>query len=257
VNISASLPSPTFTTEEITDQKDGMVLVPIPAGEFKMGSADKASPQHTVYLKAYWIDKTEISNVQYAMCVAEGSCTKPANNYSATRNGYYGDIEYDDYPVIFVSWSQAAAYCAWAGRRLPTEAEWEKAARGSESSIYPWGNTFDGTRANYCDINCPRDWRDQRFEDGYADTAPVGEYQDGASMYDVLDMAGNVHEWVADWFAPYSSEYQIDPAGPESGENKIMRGGSWGDDSDHIRSDVRSPIKPDNWMDFIGFRCAR
>lgn len=246
-----------LAAKEIIDPIDGMALVYIPAGEFKMGSPDKASPQHTVYLNAYRIDKTEVSNVQYARCVAEGGCTKPANNYSATRGSYYDDSEYADYPVIFVSWGQAAAYCSWTGRRLPTEAEWEKAARGPDSSIYPWGNTFDGTRGNYCDINCQRNWRDDRFDDGYFDTSPVGAYSAGASMYGILDMAGNVHEWVADWFAPYSSESQTEPAGPDSGQDKIMRGGSWGDDPDHIRSDIRSPINPDNWMDFIGFRCAR
>lgn len=261
-------PEPIITPTEMTVETspiDGMVLIKIPAGEFKMGSAraedpqafDKELRQHIVYLDTYWIDQTEVTNAQYAMCVATGACTKPANNFSSTRDSYYDNNQYANYPVIFVSWDQADAYCAWAGRRLPTEAEWEKAARSPEELIYPWGNSFDGTLANYCEVNCDRPWKDNRFDDGYFDTSPVRNYLGGASVYGTLDMAGNVHEWVADWFAPYISEFQTNPTGPTSGQEKIIRGGSWGDDPDHIRSDVRSPIDPNNWMDFIGFRCAR
>jgi len=265
-NPPAPSPSPTFTIQKTIDPKDGMVLVRIPAGEFKMGSSrvedpqagNDELPQHTVYLDTYWIDMTEVSNAQYAMCVADsGACTKPANNYSVTRGSYYDDSQYADYPVIFVSWSQAAAYCAWAGRRLPTEAEWEKAARGPDGRIYPWGNAFDGTLANYCDVNCQNDWKDSRFDDGYTDTSPVGNYPGGASIYGALDMAGNVHEWVADWYGPYSQNPQVNPTGPVSGQEKIIRGGSWGDDTGHVRTSIRSPINADNWLDFIGFRCAR
>lgn len=265
-NPPAPSPSPMFTTQEMIDPKDGMVLVYIPAGEFQMGSStsedpqasDEELPQHIVYLHDYWIDKTEVSNAQYAMCVADsGACTQPANNYSETRASYYDDSQYANYPVVFVSWSQAVAYCAWAGRRLPTEAEWEKAARGSDRNIYPWGNTFVGTRANYCDSNCQTTWKDASFDDGYGDTSPVGEYPAGVSMYGALDMAGNVYEWVADWFGPYNQTPQTNPAGPDSGSEKIIRGGSWGDDPAHIRSAIRSRINADEWLNFIGFRCAR
>lgn len=269
IEVPADISAPSTDTMQaiqvMVDPKDGMVLVHIPAGEFKMGSSrtadpqtlDEELPQHIVFLKDYWIDKTEVSNAQYGMCVAEGACTKPANSHSATRGSYYEDSLYADYPVIYVSWSQAAAYCAWAGRRLPTEAEWEKAARGPDGYIYPWGNTFDGSLANYCDINCRTDWKDNRFDDGYIDTAPVGGYPGGASVYDVLDIAGNVYEWVADWYGPYRPGNQINPAGPDSGLEKIIRGGAWGDDPVHVRASIRSHLKADNWLDFIGFRCAR
>ena len=266
INTSAPLPAPMFTAEAMIDSKDGMVLVPIPAGEFEMGSSKAEDPQtseeelprHTVYLRDYWIDKTEVSNAQYAMCVADAeACTKPADNSSQTRDSYYDNSEYADYPVIFVSWSQAAAYCEWAGRRLPTEAEWEKAARGEDGRIYPWGSSFDGTLVNYCDVNCQNEWKDSQFDDGYVETAPVGKYPAGASIYGVLDMAGNAFEWVADWFAPYSQDRQLNPEGPDSGLDRIIRGGSWGDDRAHIRSSLRSRINGDKTLNFIGFRCAR
>ena len=259
-------PSPTVAIPEIISPIDKMVLVLIPAGEFQMGSSkaddpqasDEEVPQHIVDLDTYRIDKTEVTNAQYALCVADsGACTQPANNYSRTRPSYYGDSQYANYPVIFVSWNQAAAYCTWAGRRLPTEAEWEKAARGTDGRIYPWGNIFVGSLANYCDVNCPADWRDPNFNDGYEDTSPVGAYSLGASPYGMLDMAGNVYEWVADWYGSYDPGPQTGPTGPASGTEKIMRGGSWGDDRAHIRTTIRSHINPDNWLDFIGFRCAR
>lgn len=270
--VSTPIPSATQTpvptpTEIVTQvsAKDGMVLVYIPAGEFKMGSAraedpqtlDEEIPQHIVYLDAYWIDQTEVTNAQYAMCVADaGSCTKPKENNSLTRGSYYDNSQYANYPVIFVSWSQAAAYCTWAGRWLPTEAEWEKAARGPDSLIYPWGNTFDGTKANYCDINCINGWKDTRYDDGYIDTSPAGDFPTGASIYGALDMAGNVYEWVADWFEPYNRIRQVNPTGPLTGSEHVVRGGSWGDDPGHVRTAVRSHSNLPDSSNFIGFRCA-
>jgi len=241
-----------------------MELVNIPAGEFIMGSSrdndpqafEDEFPQHIVFLDAYRIDRTEVTNAQYAMCVASGACTGPANTFSLTREHYYDNSQYANYPVIFVSWSQAVSYCEWAGRRLPTEAEWEKAARGPNGFIYPWGTTFDGSLANSCDVNCSNDWKGS-YDDGFTDTSPAGIYLFGASFYGILDMAGNVHEWVADWYQPYNQDFQSNPKGPDTGQDKIIRGGSWGDDKLHVRTALRSPINPENWLDFIGFRCAQ
>jgi formylglycine-generating enzyme required for sulfatase activity len=263
-------PTPVPTQTGISTQvaeADGMVQVYVPAGEFIMGSSriadpqamEEELPQHTVHLDAYWIDRTEVTNAQYALCVSDaGACPEPADRSSLTRGGYYGNSEYALYPVVYVSWSQAAAYCAWAGRRLPSEAEWEKAARGPEGRIYPWGNIFDGARTNYCDINCVDSWKDNRYDDGYSDTSPVGDFPDGASVYGALDMAGNVYEWVADWYGPYSRSSQVNPRGPDAGLEHIIRGGSWGDDAVHVRAAVRSHIpRADYWTNYIGFRCSQ
>ena len=239
-----------------------MVQVYVSEGEFKMGATiedqevgSHEKPQHTVYLDAYWIDGTEVTNAQYAMCVEAGVCTEPTDNQSLTSISYK-DSQYANHPVIFVDWSQAAAYCTWAGRRLPTEAEWEKAARGTEERIYPWGNTFDGKLANFCDVNCWGGWKESSYNDGYATTSPVGNYPDGASVYGALDMAGNAYEWVADWYGLYSSESQRNPTGPVSGQEHIMRGGAWGDDRNHIKTVIRSKVSSTFKEDFIGFRCA-
>jgi len=213
----------------------------VPAGSFLMGSEAGESdeqPAHEVTLDAFWSDRTEVTNAQFAACVAGGACQPPENTSSYTRDQYYGNDEFADYPVIYVSWNDAGDFCAWAGGRLPTEAEWEYAARGPTGRVYPRGNKVNGERLNFCDVNCPFEWADKGVDDGHADTAPVGSYPDGASWVGALDMAGNVWEWVNDW---YDSDYygklaDESPSGPVSGEYRVLRGGAW----DGLDNDARS-----------------
>jgi len=233
-----------------------MVMVYVPADEFLMGSSDAdgqaqddEKPQHTVYLDGYWIDRTEVTNAQYRKCVEAGACREPGcwdeDNYNAP-----------DQPVVCVSWDGAQAYAAWVGGRLPTEAEWEKAARGTDGRIYPWGDEFDGTRLNYCDRNCEKDLKDTSADDSYALTAPVGRYLSGASPYGVLDMAGNVWEWVAD---RYDAEYYArsparNPQGPNSGGFRVIRGGAFLNEVRFVRCAVRGWYFPFVRNGYIGFR---
>jgi formylglycine-generating enzyme required for sulfatase activity len=219
-----TVPMPTMTFTPIATAAD---MVRVPAGQFIMGSNEGESdeqPVHIVYLDGFYIDKTEVSNAQYRKCMETGPCDTPEDTI------YYDNADYAQHPVVFVRWNDANAYCQWAGKRLPTEAEWEKAARGTGRWVYPWGNTFDGTKLNFADKNTSFDWSDSNWDDGYAATAPVGSYPNGASPYEALDMAGNVWEWVADWYDEgyYSQSPGRNPPGPDSGEYRVLRGGSWG-----------------------------
>jgi len=237
-------------------------MVFVPAGDFTMGSNDGDNgekPQHTVYLDAFWMDKYEVTNAQYKKCVDAGKCSRPSESKSYTRSSYYGNASFDNYPVIYVSWNDAKTYCEWAGKRLPTEAEWEKAARGTDGRLYPWGNTFDGWRVNFCDRNCTLDWANKEYDDGYADTAPVGSYPGGASLYGALDMAGNVWEWVADWYDEkyYASSPRNNPTGPSSGQYRVVRGGAWSNSGNIVRAANRIRNSPLSANDYVGFRCAR
>lgn len=223
-------------------------------------ASNDEKPQHNVFLNSYLIDKFEVTNARYRMCVDAGQCAPPTSVSSATRSSYWGNSQYDNYPVIWVSWFDAGKYCSWAGKRLPTEAEWEKAERGTDGRIYPWGNLWDGARLNSCDRNCPFNYRDSGTSDGYADTAPVGSFPAGASPYGVLDLAGNVSEWVADWYSP--NYYQVsplnNPSGPQSGQERDVRGGSWSITRPYLRGANRERTAgPDHRQDDIGFRCVR
>ncbi len=245
-------------------EADGMEMVYVPAGVFWMGSEEGEGdgdehPRHEVYLEGYWIDRYEVTNGQYERCVAAGKCSPPSQNGSYTRGSYYGDEQYADYPVIYVNWEQARRYCEWAGGRLPSEAEWEKAARGTDERRYPWGDEFDCRKGNFDD-----EQQDDSYVvpggpncDGYIDTAPVGSYPAGASPYGVLDMVGNVWEWVADWYGGnyYDNSPREDPRGPESGVYRVARGGSWSYD-DNVRAALRLWNEPSNSNRVFGFLCA-
>jgi formylglycine-generating enzyme required for sulfatase activity len=246
------------------------MMVYVPAGTFQMGSdegdllaRDEEKPQHEVYLDAFWIDRTEVTNLQYQHCVAEGPCSPPSSSQSETRDSYYGNPEFDDHPVIYVTWQQADTYCQWAGKRLPTEAEWEKAASWDAQTgtkrLYPWGNEFKGYLLNFCDANCPLDGKNTAWDDDHADTAPVYSYPLGASPCGAWNVAGNVWEWVADWYDPgyYASSPGENPQGPDSGSRRVVRGGAWGSHLRVVRTASRNDLEPSFASGFVGFRCAR
>ena len=251
----------------------GMVL--IPAGEVlignKVGIGDSdESPQHKVYLDAYYMDVHEVTNAQYhQFWVADGgkkSKHTPASYGSSYMIGDWPQVAETkpNYPVVGVTWYDATAYAEWAGKRLPTEAEWEKAARGTDARAWPWGNDFDiekptsdiAGESSVSKVHANR--RDGN--DGYDNTtAPVASYPTGASPYGVHDMAGNVWEWVADWYGRdyYSNSPAKNPKGPNIGKLKMVRGGSWYHREHDQRCSNRYYSYPDSWGYTLGFRCAK
>jgi formylglycine-generating enzyme required for sulfatase activity len=249
--------------------------VSIPAGSYQRGSpwaepGEPDGPVHEVRLtQAFSIDRFEVTNARYAACVAAGACSAPGSVRSATRDPYWGVPDFARFPVIEVSWEDASAFCAWLGRRLPTEAEWELAARGDCTIVapagcgrederpYPWGSDAPTCiLANYAD---PIDGS-CILPDG--DTDLVGARPLGASPSGVEDLAGNVAEWVADW---YSDAYYADacwpgctdPSGPAAGVQRVIRGGAYADDATMIRVSIRSFGGPTERASSLGFRCAR
>ncbi len=229
-----------------TRPTDDMVMLYVPGGTFQMGSTEGGAheqPVHSVTLDGFWIDQTEVTNAQYARCVAAGVCSPLFQLSSWTRDSYYGNGQYDEYPVIGATWDDATTYCQWAGGRLPTEAEWEYAARGPDGHVYPWGNDPpNDTLANYAR--------------NVGDTTKVGSYPDGQSWVGAMDMAGNVWEWVNDWYDSYSSGPQVNPTGPASGQVRVLRGGSWGLSEEYARAAGRHINRPDAHSAVFGFRCV-
>jgi formylglycine-generating enzyme required for sulfatase activity len=237
-------------------------MVYVPAGAFLMGSDptkdssahDDEQPQHEVHLGAFWIDKTEVTNEEYEACVQANVCTPSA---------YADDPAYNHsgYPVLGVDWTNARAYCQWVGGDLPTEAQWEKAARGTDGRIYPWGDELDETKANFCDVNCYLPHQARSYDDGYERTAPAHDFPDGASPYGALNMAGNTWEWVLDCYD--SDFYGTTAATSNDPENEmlrcnvaVLRGGSWASSYHAIRSASRRGVNPSGEGYFGGFRCV-
>jgi len=262
-------PSPTPTEVRFTTRsnpKDGAGMVFVEAGPFLMGSDAEhdpyfwgaESPRFSVQVDDFWIYQTEVTNAMYRACVRAKACPIPQKDASRSRKKYHTDPLYDDYPVIFVDYTMATAYCGWAGARLPTEAQWEKAARGTDGRLFPWGSApAEADQANFCDANCVEQLATRGKDDGYADTAPVGSYPAGVSPYGALDMAGNVWEWVRDWFVPgYNVRLNDNPLGPASSRHRGIRGGSWANPAEGMRAVLRDGVRPDLALDALGFRCA-
>jgi formylglycine-generating enzyme required for sulfatase activity len=259
--IAPTLSPPTASPTPFAE-KDGMTMIDISAGEFMLGSdmgdADE-KPFQTMFLDAFSIDQTEVTNKMYSLCVADGMCVLPSHIGSPNEKVYYGNSKYENYPVIYVNWDMAKAYCQWAGRDLPTELQWEKAARGTNGLVYPWGDKFDGRLLNYCDVNCANHNKaDNRYNDENVNLAPVGYYQSGASVYGVLDMSGNVWEWINDWYDVHPNGIQT--ASTYFGQKfHVIKGGSWMHNMYEARSSNRSyfSVASDAFNDYTGFRCVR
>ncbi len=265
--------SPTFTPTPLPtigagsimlSRSDQRPMVFIPGGQFLMGASpndpaadDDEKPQHTVTLDAFWIDQYEVTNEAYAACVQAGACNAPADkDYNGFPYAFAAQIR--DAPVVNVTWKDANAYCAWAGKRLPTEAEWEKAAHGEEGRLYPWGDSPEAHgKAWFCE-GCIYDWEHPDLRDDFSRPGPVGSFPEGVSPYGLFDMAGNVWEWVFDRYG--ADTYQpgrVNPTGPETGGYRVIRGGGWTtSDVRQLRTtyrDARGPLTA--WID-VGFRCA-
>lgn len=257
--------TPTPLPSKIVDTR-GVEMVLVPAGEFGMGGntaeivlacrrhypdcrsmvPDVGETLIDISLDDFYIDKYEVSNGEYKICVDEGKCDLPLKTTSASHFNYYGNPEFNDYPVIYVDWSMAKNYCEWRGVRLPTEAEWEKAARGTGGLKFPWGDEIDCTKANYVQGNsyC------------VGDTAPVGSYPDGKSIYGVYNMAGNVWEWVSSLGMSYPYDANDGREDPNASGLHILRGGSWASYDFYLYTSYRGYYFPEYGYSY-GFRCAK
>ena len=230
-------------------------MVLIPAGKFVMGSDEgdiDEKPAHSVYLEDYYIDKYEVTNGLCEICVQLNICRRPIDVSSYQRLSYFGNSEYSNYPVINVTLEMARVYCEdWRGARLPTEAEWEKAARGADAPTFPWGEGIRCEHANYRDKECDR----------IRDTFPVTSFETGQSDYGVFNMSGNVWEWVKDWYSPayYLDAPDANPTGPGQavvGIYYVKRGGSFQDEWERLRTTNREKNDPTNYGSNLGIRCV-
>ena len=252
IPVTLTAPAPTPTAEVVSQapvcqigstflHADGTILVAVPSGEFTMGHGNADNPAHRVILSDYWIYSTEVTNQQYSVCVAQGRCNPP----DSTDNPGFGGFQSLNKPVVGVTHDQARAYCSFMGGDLPTEAQWEKAARGSDARPYPWG-TSDPS----CDLlnynNCTKQ------------AADVTGSQDGHSPYGALNMAGNVYEWVEDWYDPryYTASPTGDPPGPAEGRARVIRSSGYHGSADQSLSYGRSYSSPDDHRPDLGFRCV-
>lgn len=224
-------------------------LVVIPAGPFIRGTSQGGfdeQPERTIYLDEFSIDRYEVTNAQYAAFVKATGHRKsgPPSRYAKNTGRMRGPNQ----PAVYVSWEDAKAYCGWRGRRLPTEAEWEKAMRGTDGRLWPWGNVEMPGGANWA-----------RIDDGFEVAAPVGRVRSDASPYGVMDGAGNVMEWVDDWYleGAYAAASDRNPEGPEYGTYKVLRGAAYTSSGSDLRITARSKMMSDFRDETIGFRCAQ
>lgn len=230
----------------------GMVYVS--SGYSMMGSeygdllaSNNTKPYHLIYVDPFYIDVLEVTNADYAVCVAAGKCNEPESIASKTRENYYTDPTFAAFPVVNVTWQDAVDYCEFVDKRLPTEAEWERAARGiGDNRRYPWGNS--SPRSDNMNISLIP-----------GDTERGGIYSKGYSPYGVADMAGNVSEWVADWYQEYwyETKEKDNPQGPEIGFERVIRGSSFESKSTELHLAERTGMTPESWSYTVGFRCAQ
>jgi formylglycine-generating enzyme required for sulfatase activity len=247
-------PTPTVTPQPGTQKvspNDNMILVYIPAGEFIMGSmdsdidaTDREKPARRVFIDAYWINLTPVTNQMYTLCVKAGICIYSITD---THSAYsdYTDPARANYPVVFIAWEAAQTYCAWQGGRLPTEAEWEKAARGPDGNLYPWGNQ-------------PPLMTQSNIDRRILGIVPVGSFLDGRSYYGVLDMGSNIREWVGDWMNEtyYQRGHLLNPQGADTGTARVLKGASWDDPVKFSRAANRLSHDPKSPGINRGFRCV-
>ena len=248
--------APALPPEEETDYSefstiigdDERVMVLVPAGFFQMGSDNgdpDEAPQHPVFLSEFYLDQYEVSNSAYSRFL---NATGYSNPFVPVFDDDLTKLLNPEQVAVGMTWNSAAAYCLWAGKRLPTEAEWEKSARGETPRTWPWGEVFSDKKANI-----------KGEADGYQYTAPSGQFEGGRSPFGVYDMAGNGAEWVADWYDEkvYGSAPVKDPRGPETGKHRVVRGGSWAETPVNVRTSKRFAVRQGRADSIIGFRCAK